>query len=335
MLVALGEMRMTKQIPEGAVVMQNMDATICNRESVAQMFQCMRSEDPASIDSISNGLKCYFRYRRPPNGDLLLWVEPFTPEDSSAFAGGHLFLRGWVQRNLGFGIVPPSHYFDEIRNTTSFKQVALTTMPKFDAVPPTKSDKESERLSAMKLDNAKDTWGQKAEASVRDAVLVIRGDCVAKMFCSRAALKNLAFSFVIDSCRDNVEQRLRCTFSLTEPKEGNKHDHIGLELVVKPLWDNDKEHLGMATRFARAWVFHAIQQTPCKASAFLASAEGVHTVSKSFSATPASNKSGKPLGEPEKLQERKSLFNASDLDRMLVEETAKVCVTHCTANFRS
>jgi hypothetical protein len=125
-------------------------------------------------------------------------------------------------------------------------------MPMSDAVPPTKSDKGSEILPAMKLDNAKDTWGQNAEASVRDAVLVIRGGCVVNMSCSRAALKNLAFSFVIDTCRDKVEQRLRCTFSLTEPKEGNKHDDIGLELVVKPLRGNDKEHLGMATRFARA-----------------------------------------------------------------------------------
>jgi hypothetical protein len=109
-LVALEEMRTSRQISEGAIVMQNMDATICNSDLVAQMLRCLQSEDATSINSISNGLKCHFRYRGRLNGDLLLWIEPFTPGDTSAFTGGHLFIRGYVQRNLGFGTVKPSFY---------------------------------------------------------------------------------------------------------------------------------------------------------------------------------------------------------------------------------
>jgi hypothetical protein len=316
-LVALGEMRNTNQISEGAIVMQNMDATICNREVVAQMLQCLHSESPTSIDSISKGLKCHFRYRGRLNGDLLLWIVPFTPDDSSAFAGGQLFIQGWVQRNLGFGIVSPSFYFNEIQNTTCFKQVAMA---------PTKSDKENGMLSALKPDSAKEILGQKADESARDAIFVIRGDCVEILSCSYAALKNLGFSFIIDGCKDKLEQRLRCTFSLTESEEGNKFDGRGLELLVKPLWSNDKESLGKATRFARAWALHAIQPRPCKASTFLETAESSRILDKLCSATVASSESGKRLGDPNKPREQKSPF-ISDLDGMLIEETAKVRYT--------
>jgi hypothetical protein len=318
-LVALGEMRNTRQIPEGAIVMQNTDATICNKEVVAQILQCLHSESRSSIDSISKSLKCHFRYRGRSNGDLLLWIDPFTPDDSSNFAGGHLFIQGWVQRNLGFGIVSPSFYFNEIQNTTCFKQAATTPAL-------TKFDKENGMLPALKPDSTKEILGQKANESARDAIFVIRGDCVEIFSCSYAVLKNLAFSFVIDGCKDKVEQRLRCTFTLTESEEGNKFDGRGLELMVKPLWSNDKESLGKATRFARVWALHAIQPTPCKASTFLESAESLRILGKSCSATVPSSESGKRLGDPDKLREQKSPF-ISDLDRMLVEETAKVCYT--------
>ena len=95
-------------IPDGAVVMQNMDSTICKIETVALMFRCLLAEDAASMTSFSNGLKCHFRYKQIWNGDLLLWVESFSLRDTAAFSGGHLFLTGWVQRNLKFGVVQPS-----------------------------------------------------------------------------------------------------------------------------------------------------------------------------------------------------------------------------------
>jgi hypothetical protein len=311
--------------------MQNMDATICNSDFVAQMLQCLQSEDPASIDSISNGLKCHFRYRGRLNGDLLLWIEPFTAGDTSAFTGGHLFIRGWVQRNLGFGIVALSFYWNEIRNTASFKQTSTTPTSLSEALSPMKSDGENGSLPSMTLDSVKEASGEKIETSIIDAVLIIRGVNVEKIPCSRAALKNLTFSFVIDSCKNKVEEGLQCNFSLTEPEGGNKHDGRGLALIVEPFWGKGREELKKATHFVRAWALHAMKPTPCKASAFLVAPEGLHILGKS-SATPAEIEAGHHLGGCRKHEEQpKSPFSASDLDHMLAEETAKVCNTHSVA----
>ena len=105
---ALAAARTGNLIPDGAVVMQNMDSTICQTENVALMTGYLLAESADSISSIGNGLKCHFRYKQNWNRDLILWVEPFSLGDAVAFSGGHLFLKGWVQRNLSFGVVKPS-----------------------------------------------------------------------------------------------------------------------------------------------------------------------------------------------------------------------------------
>jgi len=107
-MTALMDLRRGNSIPDGAVVMQNMDSTICKTENVTQMARYLLAESAASITSISNGLKCHFRYKQIWNGDLILWVEPYSLGDTVAFSGGHLFLKGWVQRNWSFGVVKPS-----------------------------------------------------------------------------------------------------------------------------------------------------------------------------------------------------------------------------------
>jgi hypothetical protein len=153
---------------------------------------------------------------------------------------------------------------------------------------------------------------------------MIRGNISENVSCSRADLKNLTFSFVIDSCKDKVEERLQCTFSLTEPEAYNKHCGRGLELIVKPFWGKGKDIWQRATQFVRAWALYAFQSTPCKASAFLASPEGLHILSKP-SASLANTEVGNKYSGPGKRQEQcESPFNAFDLDVMLAEEAAKV-----------
>jgi hypothetical protein len=200
-----------------------------------------------------------------------------------------------------------------------------------EALSPKKSDRGNSTSSSITLDNAKDNWSQKAEESTQDAVLVIRvGGTVENIPCSRAALKNLTFSFIIDSCKDKVEDGLHCSFSLTESGGRGKHGGLGLELVVKPLRGLDKDELEMATRFVRAWALLAIQPTPCKVSAFLASPEGLYILNKSC-ATLADKEAGQSSDDLEKHWEQsKSLFSASDLDHMLAEEAAKVCNKLCS-----
>lgn len=318
-MTALTQVRKNQPvIPDGAVVMQNMDSTICNRETVAHMFRCLQAEDAASITFISNSLKCHIRYQRSWNRDLLLWIETFTHGDTAAFSAGHLFLKGWVQRNLGFGVVQPYFYWTEIQNTASFKHAAPAPFRTSNAMSPMKANAEKTSLSAENLDTSPDYLDQAG-----DAMLVIRGDYVQNVPCSRAALKNLAFSFVIDSSKEKVEQRLRCTFFLNESKGPNKIDGQELDLVVKPLWATEKEEFEKATQFLRAWALRAFQSTPCKASTFLLCPEGLHILSKSLSALLANSVPGKPSGDPGKSP---SPFNVSDLDLMLSEETAKVCL---------
>jgi hypothetical protein len=115
-LTALAEARKNNPLlPNGVLVMQNMDLAICNNsDTVAQMHRCLLAENAASIISISDGLKCHFRYKRHWNGDLVLWIEPYTLGDTAAFSGGHFFLNGWVQRNLSFGVVQPSFYVSRV-----------------------------------------------------------------------------------------------------------------------------------------------------------------------------------------------------------------------------
>jgi hypothetical protein len=154
-----------------------------------------------------------------------------------------------------------------------------------------------------------------------DAVLVIRGKFTENVPCSRAALKNLAFSFVIDSFKEKVEQRLGCTFFLQEPKGSNKIGGRELDLLVKPQLATENEGAEMATRFLRAWALLAMQSTPCKASTFLVSPEALYILGKS-SSMPANGVLGRHSGNPEKAL---SPYSTSDLDLMLSEETAKVC----------
>lgn len=317
-MTALAEARKNKpMLPDGVLVTQNMDVTVCNSETVVQMFRCLRAEDAAFITSISNGLKCHFRYKRNWNADLLLWVEPFTLGDTAAFSGGHLFLRGWVQRNLGFGVVQPSFYWHEIQSTASFKYVATAPAPISETVSPTKSKSGNITSSTENLDSSTNISDPKA-----DAVLVIRGDYIENVPCSRAALKNLAFSFVVDSSKEKVEQRLRCTFSLVEAKGPEKTGERELDLVVKRLLGTEKGEFEKATRFLRAWALRAIQSMPYKASVFLVSPEGLHILGQSPPPVmPANGAPGKRLDDPENTR---SPYSALDLDLMLSEETAKV-----------
>jgi hypothetical protein len=322
-LTALARARNSTQIPDGAVVMQNMDVTICNSESVAQMFRCLQAENAASISSISDGLKCHFRYRRQWNGDLMLWIEPYILGDTAAFSGGHFFLKGWVQRNLGFGVVQPSFYRNEIYSHHNFKQAAMATATAstrvHDGMSPTNPDTRSGVSSARNVDGATDNTEQNV-----NGVLIVRGAFLEIVPCSRAALKNLAYSFVIDSSKEKVEQRLRCSFSLSESQGPNKTGETELDLAVRrPVSTEDKE-FEKATRFLRAWALRAMQNTPCKPSTFLVCPEGLFIIGKSPPGIPANGVSEKRSGDRENTR---SSFNASDLDLLLSEETAKVCLS--------
>jgi hypothetical protein len=323
-LTALMETRKNNpMLPNGVLVMQNMDVAICyNSDTVAQMYSCVQAENAASITSINDSLKCHFRCRRLWNGDLLLWVEPYTLGDTTAFSGGHLFLKGWVQRNLGFGVVQPSFYWNEIQNTASFKQAATTPIQAHDGGSPTKSDHKNGALSINNILGAHGATGSTDQNY--DAVLLIQGKYTENVRCSRAALKNLAFSFVVDSSKEKVEQKLGCTFTLQEPKGNSKSCGHELDLVVKRLPGTTNEQIQTATRFLRAWSLRAMQFTPCKASTFLICPEGSHILATlpSASTMPANEVLEKPSDVPENTH---SIYKATDLDLLLSEETAKVC----------
>jgi len=323
-LAALMETRKKNpMLPNGVLVMQNMDVTICyNSDTVAQIYHCLLAENAASITSINNGLKCHFRCRRHWNGDLLLWVEPYTLGDTTAFSGGHLFLKGWVQRNLGFGVVQPSFYWNEIQNTASFKQAATTSTQAHDRVSPTKHNHGN---SASSIKNVLDAHGATDSTDQNvDAILVIQGKYTENMCCSCADLKNLAFSFVVDSSKEKVEQKLGCTFTLQEPTGNSKPCGRELKLVVKRLPGTSNEQIQKATRFLRAWSLRAMQFAPCKASTFLVCPEGLRILATlpSPSTMPANDVLEKPSGVPENTH---SLYKDTDLDLLLSEETAKVC----------
>jgi hypothetical protein len=316
-LTALAQARNNTQIPDGALVMQDMDVTICNSESVAEMFRCLQAENAASILSISDGLKCHFRYRRQWNGDLILWIEPYMLGDTAAFSGGHFFLKGWVQRNLGFGVVQPSFYRNEIYSHLNFTQAATAPTRVHDGMSPINSDTGNGISSARNIDGATDNTEQNV-----NGVLIVRGAFLEIVPCSRAALKNLAYSFVIDSSKEKVEQGLRCSFSLNESKGSNKTGGTELDLAVRrPVSTEDKD-FEKATRFLRAWALRAMQNTPCKPSTFLVCPEGLFILGKSPPVIPANDVSEKRSGDRENTR---SSFNASDLDLLLSEETAKVC----------
>jgi hypothetical protein len=322
-LTALAQARSNTQFPDGALVMQNMDVTICDSGSVAQMARCLQAENAASILSISDGLKCHFRYRRQWNGDLVLWIEPYMLGDTAAFSGGHLFLKGWVQRNLRFGVVQPSFYCNEIYSHPSFKEVtrAKASTQVHDGLSLIRSDIGNGMASVKVIDV--DT--ENTKQSVNGA-LTVRGYCLETVPCSRAALKNLAYSFVIDSSKERVEQRLQCTFSLKESKESSNAEGVELDLaVVRPASTEDKQ-FERATRFLRAWALHAMRPTPCKPSEFLVCPEGLYILGKSPSVMPANNIPGKRSGDQENIRLG---FNAADLDFMLSEETAKVIFQLC------
>lgn len=310
-------------LPNGVLVMQNMDVAICyNSDTVAQTYHCLQAENAASITSINDGLKCHIRCRRHWNGDLLLWVEPYTLGDTTAFSGGHLFLKGWVQRNLGFGVVQPSFYWNEIQNTASFKQAATTPIRAPDKVYPTKSDHGNGTSS---IENVLDAHGATDSTDQKfDAVLVIQDKYNENVRCSRAALKNLAFSFVVDSSKEKVEQKLGCTFTLQEPKGSSKSCGRELDLVVKRLPGTSNEQIQKATRFLRAWSLRAMQFAPCKASTFMVCPEGLRILATlpSPSTMLENDVSEKPSGVPENTH---SLYKDTDLDLLLSEETAKVC----------
>jgi hypothetical protein len=184
-------------------------------------------------------------------------------------------------------------------------------------VSPSKSDHRNGTLSIKNTPGATESTDQKV-----DALLVIRGKYTENMPCSRAALKNLAFSFIIDnSFKEKVEERLGCTFSLHESK-GSKTGGSELDLLVKRLSGTENEEADKATRFLRAWAFRAMESTPCKVSTFLDSPEGLHIIGKTSTVMPKNGISGKRSGGPEITQPS---FNASDLDLLLNEEAAKVC----------
>jgi hypothetical protein len=261
-LTALSEARKNKpMLPDGVLVIQNEEVTICsNSYMVAQMLQYLHAENAASTSSINNGLACYIRFKRNWNGDLLLWVEPFAPGDTTAFSRGHCFLKGWVQRNLCFGVVQPSFYWKEIQNHPGFRQAAATPSAMPASESPVKYESRNSALSTAAPEGAGGSSDQKA-----DAVLIIRG----------------------------VEQRLRCQFSLNETKRSNQTGGSELELVVKRHLGTDNEGFEKATLFLRAWALHAMQSVPCKASSFLVSLEGVHILGKSLPATMTIAVSGK------------------------------------------
>ena len=153
-----------------------------------------------------------------------------------------------------------------------------------------------------------------------DATLIVQGSYLKNIPCSNTALKNLVYSFFIDTSKEKLEQRLRCAVSLKEPLK--KNCGWELQLEVKPAVATDGNVLNKATRFLHAWALRAMKSVPCKPSTFLISAEGLQILGKSEPAVLASDDSGQHSCGSGKTG---SNHNVSDLGLLLSEETAKVC----------
>lgn len=170
------------------------------------------------------------------------------------------------------------------------------------------SDSGNGELRAVTVDSTSQTQCQNEDG----AVVVLKGSFVDSISCSPAALKNLAFS-LLDSGSNEVEQRLRCSFSVVLP-EAEKLESQRLDLVVERNVGTEKSEFEKATKFVRAWALQAIQPTPCKLSSFLSSPKGISILGRLSPVLPEKGIQVRRSGDPER----------NSLDQMINEEKARV-----------
>jgi len=107
------------QIPVGAIVMQNLEWTVCGSPTVKLLFDCSQSETIENVVKLGDDLKAELHFELS-KGDLIMWSEPLLPGDVKSKSSADLFLKSWLERVLEFGIVQPSFYWKEMRNTMKF-----------------------------------------------------------------------------------------------------------------------------------------------------------------------------------------------------------------------
>lgn len=120
-LLKLAEIRkQNPHVPAGCFIMVDLEHLISTRHIVADIIRYLRTENPEEIKKIQDELEAKLWYSEIFTGDLVLWTESITPAGLDTSQKGFVFLEGWIQRSVSFGVVPPSIYWKELRGTMRF-----------------------------------------------------------------------------------------------------------------------------------------------------------------------------------------------------------------------
>jgi hypothetical protein len=170
--------------------------------------------------------------------------------------------------------------------------------------------------------------------------LIIQGN---EVLCSIEALKNISYSVVKDNKYELVGKALNCEFIIHQRAQDS-----GLRLTAVPLKADDTSAADRGAGFLQAWVGEVLERGPIEMSSYwldFCTANGVpqnlvEGIRNGFlmydkeAATGNSSRgkswagSSETLACPEQQWEQYAeAFAASDIDRLLAEETAKVSGT--------
>jgi hypothetical protein len=180
------------------------------------------------------------------------------------------------------------------------------------------------------------------------AAFVLRGFQTEIIPCSHAKLKNLLYSFIRDRSMKRVEDTLHCYFKLHT--HGPENWNPGLTMTISQCEGEEKNVLENASRTVRAWAVEAFDAEMCTLSSFLEStySENIfealassvqQTGNKHREKSSTVQLTGHHQGRTEQVLDTRNLttnsptraspskaskVNASELDRLLSKERAKV-----------
>jgi hypothetical protein len=173
-----------------------------------------------------------------------------------------------------------------------------------------------------------------------ERLLIIQGNQIS---CSIQALKNISYSVVKDNKYELVGKALNCKFIIHQRAQDN-----GLRLTAVPLKADDTSAADRGAGFLQAWVGEVLERGPIEMSSYwldFCTANGVpqnlvEGIRNAFSmydkeAANGETSRGKSwVGSSETLacpeyqwEQYAEAFGASDVDRLVMEESAKVSGT--------